>query len=419
MRPGTTIVLDVERPAVGGRMIARHDGRIVFVAGAIPGERVEARLERQQRQVAWAETTRVLEASPDRVAVPPGLACGGQVLAHIADQRQRTLKAEMITDALRRIGKIADAPAVTVEGGPADGYRTRARLHLRHGRVGFFEDGSHRLCEIAAARQLSEVSSEVVGRLAEALVAVAPAVDAEIEWAEDVPGTTRLAHLTVAGAGDGAGLAGLSPVAGVDGASWSAADAARGTVRHLWGSDRVVDHLRVAGGATVAVAHGPRAFFQSNRYLLQPLADDVIGRLAGPVLDLYSGVGLFALLAAAMGPVIAVEGDDASAADLVHNAAPHPGITVHRQAVERHLAGPRDDVATVLVDPPRTGLSAAAVDGLLAWAPARLVYVSCDPATLARDLRRFLDGGYRLGAVRGFDLFPRTGHVETVVTLDR
>ena len=138
------------------------------------------------------------------------------------------------------------------------------------------------------------------------------------------------------------------------------------------------------------------------------------------MLDLYAGVGLFALAAAGAGHrVTAVEGDPVSAADLVDNATAQGAVAVVHGAVEAHLASRRAEVGTAIVDPPRTGLSAEAVTGLLAWAPARVVYVSCDPATLARDLRRCLDAGYRLGTVRGFDLFPRTGHVEAVATLER
>jgi 23S rRNA (uracil1939-C5)-methyltransferase len=170
----------------------------------------------------------------------------------------------------------------------------------------------------------------------------------------------------------------------------------------------------------VTVAHSARAFFQGNRYLLQPLVEDVVARIEGPVLDLYAGVGLFALAAAAGGhAVTAVEGDPASAADLVHNAANGEGVVAVHGAVEAHLAGRRHAVGTLVADPPRTGLSAEALAGVLAWAPPRIVYVSCDPATLARDLRRCLDAGYAVEMVRGFDLFPRTGHVETVVTLTR
>jgi 23S rRNA (uracil1939-C5)-methyltransferase len=420
MKAGTTITLDVERPAVGGRMIGRRDGRVVFVAGAIPGERVEARVERVQKQLVWAETTRVIAASPDRVPVPPGLACGGQVLAHVSDDRQRALKAEMLVDAFRRVGKIADAEPPAVHGGPADGYRTRARLHLRRGQVGFFEEGTHRLCDVAASRQLAATSAAAVARLAEAVATAMPNGEAEIEWAEDVDGSTRIAHLTLGDGRDAARLTTLAPVDGIAGVSCSVAGEDRTAGHQLWGADRVVDTLRGRHGTAIAIAHGPRAFFQSNRYLLQDLVDDVAGRLEGPVVDMYSGVGLFALAAAGAGhAVTAVEGEAASAADLLHNAAAHPAVTVHHQPVERHLTGTRPEVGTIVVDPPRTGLSEAAARGIVAWRPARIVYVSCDPATLARDLRRLIDAGYRLGSVRGFDLFPRTGHVEAVVTLER
>ena len=211
MRPGTTIVVDVERPAVGGRMIARHEGRIVFVAGTIPGERVEARVERVQRQAGWAETTRVLTASPDRVEVPAGLGCGGQVLAHVTEPRQRALKAEMLADALRRIGRIPlDAP-IPMHGGPADGYRTRARIHLRDRRAGFFEEGSHHLCDLAASRQLTPASVDAIARLTAALVSAAPGLEAELEWAEDVPGSMRAVHVTVASGRDAGAVTALEP----------------------------------------------------------------------------------------------------------------------------------------------------------------------------------------------------------------
>ena len=140
MRVGATVTLDIERPAVGGRMIGRHDGRVVLVAGAIPGERVEARVERVQRQVIWAHTVRVVTASPDRIEVAAGLTCGGQVLAHVSEARQRSLKAEMLGDALRRIGKLTLEAPIAMCAGPADGYRIRARVHVRSGRAGFFEE---------------------------------------------------------------------------------------------------------------------------------------------------------------------------------------------------------------------------------------------------------------------------------------
>lgn len=419
LRPGAVVTVDIERPAVGGRMIARADGRVLLVRGAIPGERVDVRIERVQRQVAWADTIEVREASPDRVAVPPGLACGGQVLAHVAAERQRALKTDMLADALRRQGRITlDAP-IDVLSGPADGYRMRARLHQRHGALGFFDEGSHRLCDVAASRQLLPGSVEAVTGLAAALAGAVPDLDAEIEWAEDVSGATRAAHVSVARARDVRALSGMAPAVGVSGLSVAVAGDPRAPVHRVWGTTRLVDHLRVGAGAVV-VAHDARAFFQGNRHLLQGLVDEVLGALDGPVLDLYAGVGLFALAAAAAGhEVTAVEGDAVSAADLAHNAAASPRLTAVHATVEAHLADGRGVLQTVVVDPPRTGLSSDALIALLARAPARIVYVSCDPATLARDLRRCLDAGYRLAGVRGFDLFPRTGHVEAVVRLAR
>jgi 23S rRNA (uracil1939-C5)-methyltransferase len=419
IRVGGTVTVDVERPAVGGRMIARHDGRVVFVAGAIPGERVEVRIERIQRQVVWAQTTGVVTASPDRVDVPAGLTCGGQVLAHVSEARQRSLKAEMLADALRRIGKLTlDAP-VAMTGGPADGYRTRARVHIRAGRAGFFAEGTHHLCALAPSRQLAPASVEVIERLTVALAGVAADAEAELEWAEDATGEHRIGHIAVGDPRHVRAVGRVTPVPGLDGLSVSVAGDNR-IVTPVWGETRVVDRVVATGDLAVDVGHSARAFFQGNRHLLQPLVDEVLGHLEGPVLDLYAGVGLFALTAAATGrSVAAVEGDEVSALDLAANAAAAPTVTAVHAAVEAYLAGALPGCGTAIVDPPRTGLSPAAVAGLIALAPARLVYVSCDPATLARDVRRCLDAGYCLATVRGFDLFPRTGHVEAVVTLRR
>jgi tRNA/tmRNA/rRNA uracil-C5-methylase (TrmA/RlmC/RlmD family) len=190
-RPGAVVPLSVERVATGGRMIARLDGAVVLVAGAIPGETVLARVERVQRQTVWARTTEVVTASPDRVDCPPELACGGHVLAHVAEARQRVLKGEMLADALRRIGKIDLGTEPPVLGAAADGYRTRARIHVRHGRAGFFDEGSHRLCDVRASRQLTAASCDVLDALVRVLITSAPDLDAEIEWVEDAAGRRR------------------------------------------------------------------------------------------------------------------------------------------------------------------------------------------------------------------------------------
>jgi tRNA/tmRNA/rRNA uracil-C5-methylase (TrmA/RlmC/RlmD family) len=143
----------------------------------------------------------------------------------------------------------------------------------------------------------------------------------------------------------------------------------------------------------------------------------------GAVTDLYAGVGLFAVSLATHGrrDITAVEGDRSSARDLETNAAPHaPAVHVVHASVEDYLERARRDAAqTVVVDPPRTGISREAMSGLLALKAPRVVYVSCDPPTLARDMRRFREVGYQLRHIEAFDLFPNTPHVETLAVLTR
>ena len=134
-------------------MLARDGGRIVFVAGAIPGERVRARVERTQRQVVWATAVEMLDASPDRRDPPSDPACGGLAYGHIAYARQRQLKGEIVVDAFRRLGQLRLDPPDVVPS-PESGYRLRARLHVRDRRAGFFLEGTHALCDAAATRQL-------------------------------------------------------------------------------------------------------------------------------------------------------------------------------------------------------------------------------------------------------------------------
>jgi len=184
----------------------------------------------------------------------------------------------------------------------------------------------------------------------------------------------------------------------------------------LWGSGLVTD---LVSGATLS--RHARSFFQGNRFLLQPLADHVLSHVTqGPVLDLYAGVGLFSLAAAhaGHGPVVAVEGDHFAASDLRRNAAARDDVGVRSEPVERYLPA-ATKAATIIVDPPRTGLSKDALAGVVAVRAALLIYVSCDVATLARDARLLVDAGYRMTSVRAFDLFPNTAHVETVIAFAR
>lgn len=422
MRPGDQLELSIEKAAAGGRMLARHEGQVVLVSGAIPGERVAARVERADRRVVFAETVAVVEASPDRRAPdggPADLQCGGCLYAHIAYARQLDLKGEIVRDAFARLGRVPLEGEVPVVASPEHGYRMRARLHVRGRQAGFYREGSHDLCDARATRQLAESSLDAVQAAVESLAAAGQPVR-EVELAENMSGDQRILSVTPAGAAlTGAALEEARRTAGLTGCTGRAPD---GTF-HAAGTPVVADPLaaltrgRTSGGALQRHAD---AFFQANRFILPDLVVAVLDAVAGqgPVIDLYAGVGLFSVCLAAVGgtDITAVEGDRASGADLKHNVAGAGGtIRVSISSVEEFLRRRKGRPAgTMILDPPRTGVSRAAMEIVVAHRARRIVYVSCDPPTMARDARRLLDGGYRLEGLRAFDLFPNTPHVETM-----
>jgi 23S rRNA (uracil1939-C5)-methyltransferase len=417
---GAVVTLDVERPVAGGRMLARHEGQVVLVAGAIPGERVRARVERASRSVAHADTLDVVSPSADRRGCGDWR-CGGRDYAHIAYERQQALKAEVIADAFRRIGRLPLAVPPVVLGSPEHGYRLRARLHAAGGSVGFLREGSHQLCDAVATRQLSEGTAAWLAALTTALPPRAAGVLVGVEIAENVPGSERAVHLECRDRIDPRVFASLAQ--GLTGLSVGMSD--RPDVEVVAGTPSVADRLAVSaepGAPTLVLARNVRAFFQANRFLLEPLVQHVVTRLpGGRLVDLYAGVGLFGLAAVAAGhdAVTLVEGDRTSGADLEANAQPFGArVRILRQSVEA-ACGRLGDADACIVDPPRTGLSPAARDGVLRLAARRVIYVSCDVATLARDARALVDAGYALTEVTGVDLFPTTAHIETVAVFER
>jgi 23S rRNA (uracil1939-C5)-methyltransferase len=426
---GSIVELAIERPVAGGRMLARHDGQIVLVAGAIPGEHVSARIERVGRGMAFAAVTEVIDAAPSRrPALDP--ACGGQVYAHIAYDEQAAIKRAVVLDALAHGGRVQWSGELPVHSSPERGYRMRARLHVRGGRVGFFREGTHEICAAATPAQLLEPAVAALEGLVASLPA--PAVDAldSLELTENVAGDERAVHL-VWRERTRIGPSWLGSVAAAEGLTGvSMADRHTGLPLTIAGastvSDPVAALLPEAGGLDASLRlqrHAP-SFFQANRYLLPALTTAVTRRVGeGPVVDLYAGVGLFAVSLAALGkgPVTAVEGDAVSGVDLSVNAGPlGEQLVVERQPVEEFVRRLRlPPAGTFIVDPPRTGMSRAALDGALAARASRLVYVSCDVATLVRDLRRMIDAGYTLTELEAFDLFPNTAHIESLAVLDR
>jgi 23S rRNA (uracil1939-C5)-methyltransferase len=421
IQTGSVLTLDIEKPAAGGRMLARHHGQVVLVWGAVPGERVTARVDRTTRSVAFASTIDVLSSSPDRRTVAADPRCGGSVLAHIAYERQRRLKGEIIRDAFLRIGRVALERDPDVIGSPERGYRMRARLHVVNGRLGFYREESHDLCDAVQTGQFTDAAGEWIGAAGEIIRAAGPAGVVGVEVAENISGDERACHLDLR---EGVNAANYSALAnGLVGLTAHTADSP--LVETLAGTPHVTDVLKIRDEMpALRLARHVRAFFQGNRFLIGALVQHVMALVpAGPVVDLYAGGGLFGLALAAAGAdrVTLVEGDPLSGADLHVNAEPfRDRVRVERTSVENFLAQRRSArEETVVVDPPRTGLSREAVAGILALKPDRLVYVSCDVATLARDTRALLDNGYELGPVTALDLFPNTAHVETLTMFTR
>lgn len=410
------IISTIEKPVAGGRMLARHEGQIVFVAGAIPGERARVRIDRIQKQLAFGNVIAVLDASPDRRAADVDWACGGSLYAHIAYERQRQLKSEVIADAFARIAKMPLAAEVVVRASEEEGYRMRARLHARHGKIGFFREGTHDLCDAARTRQLLPGSINALRQLEATLRDVAVT---SCELSENATATERAVLLELAPSAGGPDH--KDPIEGISGLMFI--DHQQGHMTVSYGSPYVSDLIPVSD-TTVALTHHVQSFFQGNRHLLPELVTQVLAQVpAGTVTELYAGVGLFSVSLAARGnaQVVAVEGDRSSARDLDSNAAPY-GDAIHVQhlSVESYLRRrglqPPD---TLLLDPPRTGISTEAMSGIIGLKASRVVYLSCDPATLARDVKRFSEAGYHLDHIEAFDLFPNTAHIETLAVLTR
>ena len=422
---GQDVELVVEKPAAGGRMIARLDGQVVLVSGAVPGERVLARVERTEKRLAFASVVDVREPSPDRRAGFPDPTCGGCVYSHISYVRQLALKADIVRDAFARLGRLPIDGPIPVAPSPERGYRTRARFHVDGTRVGFYREATHTLCDAGGTGQVGDAGLATVSSVASALAGAGARV-VSIELAESVDAGQRVVAATV---GD---------VRVVSDAAWEALPAAAGLAgcavqdtagrRVEAGDPWIVDPLATLTSGRVesgGLRHGAEAFFQSNRFLLPELVTAVLDAVApdGAILDLYAGVGLFSVALAASGrrDITAAEGDRVSGADLRYNARQasiQPGaLTVVLDSVERYLlrrSRGHSIPATVIVDPPRTGMSTKVLGSIVKLGSPRIVYVSCDPATMARDARRLIDGGYTLESLRAFDLFPNTPHVETM-----
>lgn len=425
LHTGQEVEVVVEKPVAGGRMLARHQGQVLFVPGTIPGERVLVRVERVERDLAFGTPVQVVEPSSDR-RVPAGDPhCGGCFYAHVSYPRQLQLKSALIGDAFGRLGHLPLTEPVRVAASPEIAYRMRARFHVEGARVGFYREGSRELCEARQTGHLSEAAIASVEAAADGARRAGGRLSTVVV-AENIPADERVLHVEFAPDADRrqAALEQAVSAAGLAGCTASGPDGGLETVGRPAVSDLLATLTRGRARAG-SIERQARSFFQANRFLLPDLVTTVLDAVPPErrVVDLYAGVGLFAISLVAVGHrhVTAVEGDVASGDDLTQNAASAPGhVRVVRSSVEDFVRRRRREAdATIIVDPPRTGISRAAMQAVVALAARRVVYVSCDPATMARDARRLIDGGYQLTSLEAFDLFPNTPHVEAVGVFDR
>jgi 23S rRNA (uracil1939-C5)-methyltransferase len=421
-RPPPTARLRVDSIAAGGEGVGRlEDGRVCFVHRTAPGDLAEVALVERKERWTRGRLLRILEPSAERREAPcPHYArCGGCTLEHLAYDAQLRAKSRIVVDALARIGGLAvDAPEVVPS--PAEfRYRNRVSFSLRRGRAGEVTAGFHAL---GAPNEIVDVDGgcllpeEPIAQVWDALRG---------GWGPDArrlpSGETLRLTLRASAAGAVSLLVegGYSPgrpgdlLAAVEGlaAVWhrpgpGAAELLAGApgLPETWGGEA----LELSGAAFLQVNRGAAAGLEGN---VLAVAGDVAGRR---VVDAYCGVGLHARrLARAGAEAVGIELDPLAVA-AARRGAPDGAVFVEG-AVEAHLPDhlPAD---VVILNPPRAGVSAEVAEILAARPAGRVVYVSCDPATLARDLKR-LGAGYRLDSVRCFDLFPQTAHVETVAVL--
>lgn len=420
-----TAELDIERAVYGGDGLGRWPGgKAAFVPFTLPGERVRAEREQERPGFVRARAVEILTPAPERVT--PGceyfFRCGGCQMQHASSAAQLRLKEAALRETLARLGGIAWAGPIAVHASPPWGYRNRIRLHWGVAGLGYRIREEH---AVAAVTHCPIASPALNAALAAVASGPAPDTAAGIELAADGADAAILAEVRFSRLGARERQFAASLMERIPQCVSVAAGLAEAGARRRPAVVAGPGYFSYgAGGRDFRVSHG--AFFQVNRFLLEELAAAVVRDSAGQPLageraaDVFSGVGLFALaLAERFRTVSAVEGDPAAAADLRHNAAGRGGVEVQATDAGRFLARGTGPLDLLVVDPPRAGLGAKVAAAAAAAAPRRLHYLSCDPATLARDLRAVAAAGFAIESIELFDLFPQTFHLETLVRLRR
>jgi 23S rRNA (uracil1939-C5)-methyltransferase len=430
--------LKIEKLVYGGEGLARlteidQRAKTVFVPFVLPGEEVEAQITEYKKSFAHARLESVVAASPERQVAPcPYFArCGGCHYQHMDYAHQVEAKKAILLETLRRTGKIEWSNPIEAATGEPFQYRNRTRMRVHHTgsfEIGYFRYRSHKL---VAVRECP-ISSPLINRILEVLWRIGeagefPPVIREVEYFVNATDDQALLELTLhapPGADDKKQLTRFAAalMAEITNVTGMAAFVQQGESAEydqpVWKHGETSLEYETKGDR-YKVSAG--AFFQTNRFLSDALVSLVTkGKRGGLALDLYAGTGLFSLpLARSFDQVVAVEASPTSFADLRANAVGN--MKVVRSTTEDYLRQVSGKHAPdlIVVDPPRAGLGEKVIPILGRSKARELCYVSCDPATLARDLKALIEAGYRIDSIHLVDLFPQTFHLETVVHLSR
>lgn len=422
-QPDQPLEVEITGIAAGGAGVGRlPDGRVTFVHRTAPGDRARVRVVESKKRWTRSELVSLPDPSPDRREAPcPHYArCGGCTLEHLTYDAQLRAKSRIVADALRRIGGLEVAQPETTASPREFRYRNRVTFTLRRGATGVVA-GFHAL---ERPDELVEIGADCL--LPEEEVAAAWGV-LRREWGQEASRLPSGTELRLTLRGSEAGAVSLAVDGGYAAGRPEELLAAVPALTSVWHRPSGAGEFRLLAGergladrwAEEDVELGGDVFTQVNRGAAALLESHVLGRVraAAPatVLDAFCGVGVYARRLTREGlDVVGIESHP-GAVEEARRAA--PGARFLEGRVEA-LIGEALPVEAAVLNPPRAGLHAKVPERLRERPPARLVYVSCDPATLARDLKR-LSGTYRVAGLRCFDLFPQTAHVETVVELER
>lgn len=405
MQNWPVVELQLESLAYGGEAFGRlPDGRAAFISLALPGERVRARVVEEKTGFVRAELEQVLIPSAERVAprcVHFG-ACGGCHYQHMPYEAQLQAKQAILHEQLTRIGGLVDPPVQPVVGGEPWQYRNHVQFHLDgQGHLGYMPRRSGLPFAIRECYLPEPALSQAWPQLEFDAQAGIQRVGLRLGAGEDVQLILE---------GDEQNL----PEVSVEELPFSVVHLSHTGAVVLAGSDFVVMEVL---GRVFRVSAG--SFFQVNTAIAEKMVTRVLELVApvaaDTVLELYSGVGLFsAVLAPHVLRLAAVESSEPACTDFEVNLEEFDNVELYQAPVELALPAISIQPQAVLVDPPRAGLERRVIDRLVELAAPRLVYVSCDPATLARDARRLERGGYKLRSVTPYDMFPQTYHIESI-----